>query len=179
MTVPLPMRDEESPGEWRFSLFGCFEDCGLCTTTICCPCVTYGRTKDKMNPESGFCLNCVVWCTVSHIVGPWFMGYRNRRVIRRMRNIPGTTCGDCCVHFCCPCCGLIQEAREFVWCSLLVMIWNSLIGESLIWFFIARISSSFAFCTYILIYIYIYFTRCNKSILVTVHSLVEFEHVKT
>ncbi|CAG8469854.1 5899_t:CDS:2 [Dentiscutata heterogama] len=62
MTVP-PMRDEDSPGEWRFNLLGCFDDSGLCVTTFCCPCVTYGRIKDKTNPESGFCLNCVVWCT--------------------------------------------------------------------------------------------------------------------
>src|SRR5690349_20420826 len=28
-------------GKWKIGLFSCFDDCGLCLKTFCCPCITY------------------------------------------------------------------------------------------------------------------------------------------
>ncbi|CAG8560180.1 3733_t:CDS:2 [Paraglomus occultum] len=33
--------------------------------------------------------------------------------IRARKGINGSCMGDCCTHFCCGCCALIQERREF------------------------------------------------------------------
>lgn len=32
--------------------------------------------------------------------------------VRERYNIEGGGCGDCCVSFWCPCCGLLQQANE-------------------------------------------------------------------
>lgn len=35
-----------------------------------------------------------------------------RKQVRDKYRIEGGGCGDCCVSFLCPCCGLLQQANE-------------------------------------------------------------------
>ncbi|CAG8518735.1 16612_t:CDS:2 [Cetraspora pellucida] len=107
MTVGVPV--QEKPGgrrEWRFGLFDCFSDCGLCFKTWCLPCVTFGETKAKLN-NTDCCGSCCLFCCC-----PFIAGGMGRGEIRGRLNIKGTCCGDFCTHWCCPLCALVQEHRE-------------------------------------------------------------------
>ncbi|KAK6534944.1 hypothetical protein TWF281_006244 [Arthrobotrys megalospora] len=106
------------PGPWEHGMCGCFGDMGKCCMTCWCPCITYGkiqhrlRNNDMSNYKScnghcwGFCgLMCL--CGVQ-----WVMGMMQRGEIRQRYNLEGSGIGDCCRHFWCECCVLIQEDRE-------------------------------------------------------------------
>jgi hypothetical protein len=40
------------------------------------------------------------------------MSMMRRSEVRSKFNIEGSTCGDCCASFCCPCCVELQSAKE-------------------------------------------------------------------
>ncbi|CAG8713436.1 14338_t:CDS:2, partial [Cetraspora pellucida] len=132
MTAGVPV--QEKPGgrrEWKFGLFDCFSDCGLCNyflcpskllfnesisdvnsnifkgfKTWCLPCVTFGETKAKLN-NTDCCGSCCIFCCC-----PFTAGGMGRGEIRGRLNIEGSCCGDFCTHCCCPICALVQEHRE-------------------------------------------------------------------
>ncbi|CAB4374660.1 PLAC8-domain-containing protein [Rhizophagus irregularis] len=97
-----------STGEWKHGLFSCFDDCGLCLQTTCCPCITFGQNASKLG---GSCCMCCCVYTFSSCVA-WILGTSKRGEIRARYGIRGGTCGDCCTHLCCTCCALIQEAQQ-------------------------------------------------------------------
>ncbi|CAG8648888.1 14278_t:CDS:2, partial [Acaulospora morrowiae] len=84
MTVPPA---KEGPYEWRHGLFDCFGDCELCLLTYFFPCITYGRNKAKLTPDSGCASECLLWCCTSEFFGTWLIGSITRGEIRQERNI--------------------------------------------------------------------------------------------
>ncbi|RIA80219.1 PLAC8 family-domain-containing protein [Glomus cerebriforme] len=114
MNPQLVVNDRGNPTkEWKFGLLDCFEDCGLCLKTSCCPCITYGETKAKLNQDPDACLGHTLLYTCFHFMRiDFILGGLNRGEVRARHGIDGSACGDCLTHFCCNCCALIQEHRE-------------------------------------------------------------------
>lgn len=105
---------------WRHDLFDCFSDCGLCCTVSCCGPCAYGQLVNlfKTGDVGGFCgSECCMFCLVGLI--PYCgqcvqasMSGQNRTNIRMKYKLPEEPCNDCCVHYWCWCCAVIQETRE-------------------------------------------------------------------
>ncbi|KAF8157207.1 PLAC8 family-domain-containing protein [Crassisporium funariophilum] len=109
--------------EWSNGLCGCCGDFGTCLVACCCPCIIYGKVKNRYehlnskgypDPNKGGCCSSscmvhglLVWCGVGFI-----MQMMNRSSVRGRYNIKGGGCGDCCSAFCCTPCELTQESRE-------------------------------------------------------------------
>lgn len=90
--------------EYHFGLFGCFGDPRLCIMTFCVPCFTIGKNAEGMGED------CLLHGLVS-LVGVNF-GPVIRWRLRQQRNIKGSMLLDGLVYAFCPCCALIQDARE-------------------------------------------------------------------
>jgi len=80
---------------------GC-NDTNRCCFSFWCPCVAYGRIKDKLDGTD----NCVLWGLL-YMAMVLFTGCQccltcaNRAQLRRQKNQPGNDCGDCCCHWLC------------------------------------------------------------------------------
>ena len=48
---------------WRSSLFGCFDDFGLCIITYIVPCYTFGKNAEAMGED---CLCCGEYMLTIH-----------------------------------------------------------------------------------------------------------------
>ncbi|XP_077978522.1 uncharacterized protein LOC144433974 [Glandiceps talaboti] len=95
-------------GEWSNGLFGCFGNCGLCAITYFVPCVTAGRNAEAVGES------CIKYAILS-MCGPCgiYFSAKIREKIREQKGIEGSFGNDCIMHWFCPLCALIQEAREF------------------------------------------------------------------
>ncbi|KAF3090731.1 hypothetical protein TWF102_007326 [Orbilia oligospora] len=105
------------PGPWEHGMCGCFGDCGKCCVTFWCPCITYSKIQHRLrhNDMSNYSNcngSCWGFCALSVCGFQWVMSMIQRGEIRQRYNLQGSGCGDCCRHFCCECCTLIQEDRE-------------------------------------------------------------------
>ncbi|KAK6362274.1 hypothetical protein TWF730_005970 [Orbilia blumenaviensis] len=106
------------PGPWQHGMCGCFGDCGKCCMTFWCPCITYGKIQHRLrnNDMSNYSNcngHCWGFCGLMCLCGvQWVMGMMQRGEIRQRYNVEGSGFGDCCRHFWCECCVLIQEDRE-------------------------------------------------------------------
>ncbi|EPS35178.1 hypothetical protein H072_11534 [Dactylellina haptotyla CBS 200.50] len=106
------------PSDWEHGMCGCFGDMGKCCMTCWCPCITYGRIQHRLrnntNSEPSNCNgHCWGFCGLMCLCGvQWVLGMMQRGEIRHRYNLDGSGIGDCCRHFWCECCTLIQEDRE-------------------------------------------------------------------
>ncbi|KAF8635773.1 hypothetical protein AX17_003860 [Amanita inopinata Kibby_2008] len=115
----------EGKREWSHGLCDCFDDCGTCMLSWCCPCMVYSKVKrraeylnthGKPDPEqggSGCDGDCMLHCCLTGIFGAgWVLQIFNRGVVRNRYNIAGEGFGDCCTACFCTPCELTQESRE-------------------------------------------------------------------
>ncbi|XP_041355469.1 cell number regulator 3-like [Gigantopelta aegis] len=94
-------------GEWKHSLFGCFDNFGICIITYIAPCYTFGKNAEAVGDSCLLCgaawlvpiLNIVAWIQV-------------RGKIRDLHKIDGSLLGDLLQIVCCTVCALVQEAQE-------------------------------------------------------------------
>jgi len=122
-----PVAVEEASGDpWPRGFFDCFGDCKACCCGCCCPCYVHANnavtTKTAPCSSESVCGTCCLFC----ICQPCFPGYccmtKGTRTALRGRydldeRAAGCGCcdGDCCSHWCCPCCAIIQEARTLAY----------------------------------------------------------------
>ena len=93
--------------DWKFGLFGCFADMKLCLLTYICPCYTMGKNAEGVGED------CLLHGLLS-LLGLNF-GPVVRWRLRESKGIAGSMLMDVLVYMVCPCCALIQEAREMGW----------------------------------------------------------------
>jgi len=93
--------------DWKFGLFGCFADLKLCLLTYICPCYTMGKNAEGVGE------NCLLHGLLT-MFGLNF-GPVIRWRLRKDRSIAGSMLMDVLVYTLCPCCALVQEARELGW----------------------------------------------------------------
>jgi len=72
--------------------------------------VTYGTNADSHYSDSTFitCMSVMMICHLATII----VGAAYRYKIRQDYTIPGNAVEDCCMHLCCQCCAIAQEARH-------------------------------------------------------------------
>jgi len=93
--------------EWQHGLCGCLANCDVCIITYFLPCYTAGKIAHKVGDSCILhglfffvpCLNCI--CIT-----------KERRKVRHLKGIYGSTLDDCLAAWCCVVCALVQEAQE-------------------------------------------------------------------
>ncbi|KAK3290452.1 PLAC8 family-domain-containing protein [Chaetomium fimeti] len=103
--------------EWQTGLCSFFSS-GHCFMGCCCPCMLANRTHelledpDEKTPSGCGPVGCG-WCLAEMAGGlGCIFGFLQRKKIREKHGIEGSTCGDLCVNWCCPCCSVIQQLNE-------------------------------------------------------------------
>ncbi|KAI0053148.1 PLAC8-domain-containing protein [Auriscalpium vulgare] len=110
--------------DWSFGLFGCFQEMSTCCLACWCPCVMYGKNKQRLHhlqhqgtphPEHGeaFSSDCFVYGCINGCAGlGCLLQFGTRKETRDRYGIRGGF-GDQCLGSClCGICGLVQESRE-------------------------------------------------------------------
>ncbi|KAI0305344.1 PLAC8-domain-containing protein [Multifurca ochricompacta] len=109
--------------DWSFGLFDCFSECGLCCWATWCPCVVYGKNKERLRnlQDQGVPLpgggerhtdDCCVYGALNFPGYGWVLQISTRADIRNRYGIRGDGNGDCFASGCCTPCALTQERRE-------------------------------------------------------------------
>lgn len=93
--------------DWKFGLLGCFSDIKLCCLTFLCPCYTMGRNAAGVGED---CLLHGLLSMLGLNFGPVI-----RWRLRKDKSIGGSMLMDVLVYMLCPCCAMIQEAKEIGW----------------------------------------------------------------
>lgn len=110
--------------DFRFGLFDCFHTPPICLLSCCCPTIRWADTM-RMAGLMAF-YTAVVVMTVLEGLSPLsggltalimlIMAVHQRQNIRRIFGMPAgdasTYLQDCCTYLCCPCCAVVQEARQ-------------------------------------------------------------------
>jgi len=99
--------NNQSGKDWKYGLFGCFDDPKLCVLSFFVPCYAIGKNAESLSED------CILHGLLS-LVGLNF-GPVTRWRMRMERRIAGSMLMDVLVHAVCPCCALVQEAREIGW----------------------------------------------------------------
>ena len=101
--------------DWKASLLcSCFSSAKTTACSILCPCIQYGINRSKVIQGSSCvcgCFSFLLYAAVCPCIHPCCIATL-REKLRASFNIDGSFCEDCCAHLLCPCCALIQEARE-------------------------------------------------------------------
>ncbi|KII66330.1 Protein PLANT CADMIUM RESISTANCE 2 [Thelohanellus kitauei] len=91
--------------EFKQGLFGCCGNCKNCCCSFCCPCITVGKTAEKVG--DGFVVWCLFGCVLP-VIAPIFM----RNKVRQKNDIDGSLLGDILAGWCCTCCAVSQFSSE-------------------------------------------------------------------
>ncbi|TFK35988.1 PLAC8 family-domain-containing protein [Crucibulum laeve] len=118
----LPVKHEGR--SWSYSLFGCFNECGICLVALCCPWSVHTRIEQRFehlqhynasDPENGgpfWTRACAAEALITSMGGGWVLHMLSRREMRQRYSIRGNELWDIFVSFLCGPCELTQEARE-------------------------------------------------------------------
>ncbi|KPI40519.1 Cell number regulator 10 [Cyphellophora attinorum] len=112
-----PQAGHSLPAKFQFGLFDCFSPIGTCCLATWCPCVVYGRIKEReegVRDPSGMNGQCALHGVLLCCGVSWILQFVNRMSMREKHGMESNGFGDCCTAFCCPCCELIQEDKEMV-----------------------------------------------------------------
>ncbi|XP_041357824.1 cell number regulator 3-like [Gigantopelta aegis] len=93
--------------EWMHSLFGCFDNIGICIVAYFVPCYTFGKNAEAVGDS---CLLCGIAYFVPLL--NIFAAVSIREKIRNQKGIDGSCLGDFFSIIFCPLCSLVQEAQE-------------------------------------------------------------------
>ncbi|KAM0878448.1 hypothetical protein ACQ4PT_034859 [Festuca glaucescens] len=110
----IPVGAAPAAGTWSSGLFDCFDDCGLCCLTCWCPCITFGKVAEIVDRGATSCGTAgALYALLTTLTGCqciYSCNYRTK--MRAQYALPDAPCGDCCVHFCCEPCSLVQQYKE-------------------------------------------------------------------
>lgn len=124
--------DADEFKDFKYGLFGCFDDLNYCICGACCPAIRWAETISYVPRQLAF------WGAFAMFVGlqfgsqvvTYFVGSGSgfiavvflctlvyfRQQLRKQFDMehgtPKTCCLDCFTYFCCGCCAIIQEARH-------------------------------------------------------------------
>ena len=101
------LEQTQGSAEWKHGLFGCFQDKKLCVLACCVPCFVVGKNAEGLGED---CMLHGLLACVGLQFGPLI-----RWRLRQDKNIKGSMLMDVLAHGVCPCCALVQDAREIAW----------------------------------------------------------------
>ncbi|CAI5971448.1 unnamed protein product [Closterium sp. NIES-64] len=110
------MADGPPTRQWTTGCCGFCDDISSCCCVLFCPCIAIGRIAEIVDQGgTGSCQACCCWYwiqafTLSTLGCLYSKGFRTK--LRRRYGLPASPCGDCLMHWCCPCCAISQEYRE-------------------------------------------------------------------
>lgn len=110
----FPQEEFIKTGEWDDGLCDCCSSCTNCCTVLWCPCVSVAQISHRLQiVPYGFALlvslaSILAGVGVLHCIFVWQL----RSKTRERFDIPGSSCGDCCVATWCNCCALAQVATH-------------------------------------------------------------------
>jgi Cys-rich protein (TIGR01571 family) len=105
MYAPPPMPPPQLPpmesqlvtvtgGEWKHSMFDCFNDCGTCCKSCLCPCVQYGLNNERLYKKDG--CGCFMDAVIYTLCAPFFISFclagNSRGDLRKKTGIPVRDC---------------------------------------------------------------------------------------
>lgn len=105
-------------GMWKHTLMGCFDDCNVCCTGVCCTPCMYGATDDMLRTgvqQDACCDGCGLSCGLFALCSGYFAPCLicvQRGNVRAKYGIPGDSCTDFLVGFCCWPCANCQNWKE-------------------------------------------------------------------
>lgn len=93
--------------DWKFGLFGCLGDSKLCILTFLVPCYTVGKNAESFGED----------CLIHGLLFALGLNFGSilRWRLREKHGIAGTMLLDVLTQTVCPCCALVQEARQVGW----------------------------------------------------------------
>ncbi|KAL7940695.1 PLAC8 domain-containing protein [Trichoderma barbatum] len=115
--MSTPQKTASDASTWANGFFSCCSPGGLCILTICCSCITYGKTQHRVkygSLDDYSCCNssCIVFCLAAHLGLQCFPAMMQRKLIRNKFNLKGSWLGDFCRSGACTCCVLMQNEKE-------------------------------------------------------------------
>eukprot|EP01029_Cantina_marsupialis_P022974 TRINITY_DN565_c0_g2_i5.p1 TRINITY_DN565_c0_g2~~TRINITY_DN565_c0_g2_i5.p1 ORF type:complete len:135 (+),score=30.36 TRINITY_DN565_c0_g2_i5:92-496(+) len=87
--------------QWNVGLFDCFSSMDVCLITYFCPCVTFGKTMERMGSGPCILVACCSCPSTAH-----------RGMVRAKYGIQGDCLSDCLVMAFCGQCALCQMEAE-------------------------------------------------------------------
>lgn len=93
-------------GEFEQGLCGCFSNLSLCCFANCLHPLTVGKNAEAVGEA-----HPVLWAMAAAMAPCIALGVL-RGLIRKKNDIPGSFCGDCCVHLMFGPCALAQETAQ-------------------------------------------------------------------
>ncbi|XP_063724964.1 uncharacterized protein LOC134852990 [Symsagittifera roscoffensis] len=94
--------------DWENGLCSCFGDFKVCIITMLLPCYTAGKIGDKVPGLSCITAGLLFLIPVVNLI----IAFKLRSGIKTVKMINEGMVATCIYSICCPCCALIQEARE-------------------------------------------------------------------
>jgi Cys-rich protein (TIGR01571 family) len=106
--------------EWNHGICTCCtdcltgQDCNLCCSTCCFPCITFGRNAEMIDHGAISWTTAASFCVLIEVFTGFAFVYSctYRDKLRRMFGLREDPCCDICVHCCCLPCALCQEYKE-------------------------------------------------------------------
>ncbi|KAI0264635.1 PLAC8 family-domain-containing protein [Gloeopeniophorella convolvens] len=110
--------------EWSHGLCDCCSALGTWCCSCWCPCVVYGKNKQRFRSLQGRGVpvqdggdacsgDCFMYCCLASVTGcGWILQMGSRSDVRGRYSIRGGAFRDCCASFWCSSCVLTQERRE-------------------------------------------------------------------
>ncbi|KAL3748748.1 hypothetical protein ACJRO7_009912 [Eucalyptus globulus] len=101
------------PEQWTTGLCDCFDDPRNCIVTCCCPCITFGQNAEIIDRGATSCfIGGLIFCLLAQVGVACLYTCSYRTKLRGLHSLPGDSCDDCLLHWCCIHCALCQEYRE-------------------------------------------------------------------
>ena len=91
------------------SVFGCFDDVGICIMTCVCPCITWGQAMEDAGEGS-----CLVHAALVACIPCWLplaTSSNNETIDKKLGGQPPGFCSTCICFCCCSHCAICQTAR--------------------------------------------------------------------
>ena len=76
---------------WKHPIYSCFEEPLLCATTVCCPCITFGRNVEKLD-GSHWCVCCFAYLVAINLGFVTCLSCWVRGRTRQSRDLKGMYC---------------------------------------------------------------------------------------
>lgn len=93
-------------GEFKQGLCGCFSNLSLCCFANCLYPLAVGKNAEAMGEK-----HPVLWAIASGLA-PCIASGLLREMIRKKNDIPGSFCGDCCMHLMFRPCAIAQDVTQ-------------------------------------------------------------------
>merc|ERR1711890_163530 len=95
-------------GEFKYGMFDCFGNFGVCLMAYCFPCVTIGQNAEALDMGSCMMCGCASLLPIANV----YVLYMTRKLAREKVGAEGGLLTDLFWGICCGLCSQVQIKRE-------------------------------------------------------------------